>query len=641
MPDSSNTDIYFNKHLFRTGLECPTRLYYYANNYPENREVLPFIAHYRYNKRQLIHLARCSFPKGITINSSSLEGEYEETRKYLKKKNTALFDPVFLYKRFKAKVPILDKNGSEVKIYHVQTRAFRPDRHRISHLDGRIYSKWLNYVMDFTFQAYVIGKCYPEWNIRPYFLLPAKYAHAKTERLHEVIKLVRGGELKPGKTSVDDEEILCRVDVSEEINRVLSGDAFVEGPFQDCSFEEALQKMSDTFYRGKKYPVSIGDKCKNCEFRIGRDRVENGEKSGFVECWNSVLDENLDKNYKPLVFNLIGPGTQQWIERNIYLQEDVPEGEFYGLNTINSIKGKINEKQRQSLQIIQAKGEQVPGELVKPKLYKELGRWDYPIHFLDFEAGNYVIPMRKDRRPYHLVVFQYSCHTLRQDGSWQHYEWLDERNGKYPNYEMIRRLKEIPGIMEGTLVQYSNFERNALKIIRKELMDEEEQVDDAEELIGWISEIINRHDSSHKSGPYLSDLSRLVKNYYYNAEMEDSLSIKDVLQSIMAISPRLKEIYCRPYNSSNYNSITWWQPDGNGSVKSPYQLMTNEEGEETEGIRRGTEAMVVYANLLSENLSGSEEQSYRKALLRYCELDTLAMFMIYQHWKYLMEENWN
>ncbi len=342
------------------------------------------------------------------------------------------------------------------------------------------------------------------------------------------------------------------------------------------------------------------------------------------------------------MFNLIGPGTKQWVERNIYLQENVPEGEFYGLNTINRTGDNISEKHRQSLQIMQAKGEEVPKELVKPKLFKELDRWEYPIHFLDFEAGNYVIPIRKERRPYHLVVFQYSCHSLHQDGSWEHHEWIDDCNGNdYPNYEMIRRLKEIPQINEGTLVQYSNFERNALKTIRKELMEDKEEVHDAENLTEWISGIISRHDSSHKSGPYLSDLSRLVKNYYYNAKMEDSLSIKDVLQSIMAVSPRLKDIYSKPYNSSNYDSAIWWQSDANGLTISPYRLMLDEDENGDEGVRRGTEAMVVYAGLLTEDLGPGDRKRYQKALLRYCELDTLAMFMIYQHWKYLMEENWN
>ena len=95
MPDPSKKVPYFTKHLFRTGLECPTRLYYYAKDYPENREALPFIAHYRYNKKQLTDLARCQFPKGIKIEAGSLENDFEETRKKLKKRKAVLFDPVF------------------------------------------------------------------------------------------------------------------------------------------------------------------------------------------------------------------------------------------------------------------------------------------------------------------------------------------------------------------------------------------------------------------------------------------------------------------------------------------------------------------------------------------------------------------
>jgi hypothetical protein len=638
MSDLTNSDIYFTKHLFRTGLECPTRLYYYANNYPENREALPFIAHYRYNKQQLINLARCSFPKAISIDSTTNESSFAETQKKLKKKRVVLFDPAFHFEHYKAKVPILEKDGKDVNIYHVQIKAFRPDKQQISNQDGKVYSKWRSYVLDFAFQVYVIKKCHPDWNIHPYFLLPAKYAHARTDQLHKVIRQINKGEVNARNTSVSDEEILAKVEVSDEINRVLTGKIFEE-PFKDNTLEEVLKRLSYYFYEKEKYPVKIGNKCKGCEFRIENDRVAEGKKSGFLECWNKSLDKDLYNDHKSLVFNLIGPGTKQWVERDLYLQENVPEGEFYKLNTINNSAERISEKHRQSLQIMQAKGEEVPNELVKPKLYQELDRWEYPLHFLDFEAGNYVIPIRKERRPYHLLAFQYSCHTLYQDGSWDHREWIDDCNGDYPNYELIRRLKRIPRIGEGTIVQYSNFERNALKTIRKELLAEEGRVKDTEELTGWISDIIQRNDSSHKSGPYLSDLSRLVKNYYYNAEMEDSLSIKDVLQSIMAISPRLKDIYSKPYNSSNYDAAIWWQSDNQGSALNPYRLMFNTKNDEA--VSRGTEAMVVYASLLSENLSPGDRERYRKALLRYCELDTLAMVMIYQHWKYLMEENWN
>lgn len=635
MAELSKPDDYFTKHLFRSGLECPTRLYYKARDYPENREFLPFLAHYRYNKRQLKNVVQCSYPKGIQIHTSSIEQAHKETQQLLQKKHAVLFDPVFLHDRFMAKVPVLEKNGNELKIYHIQTKAFRAGKHRISNREGSIYSKWLNCITDFAFQVHIIGKCCPEWEVNPVLVLPSKYARAKTDCLHDLLRQVKNGEVRPGKTAINDEELLVYLDVSIEIDRLLSGKSFKE-PFEGKSFDAVLQALAGRFYSREKDSVTIGGKCKSCEFRIERERVKKGEQSGFTKCWNSALDERLDKEHKPLVFNLIGPGTSQWLERGIYFQEEVPAGECYDVNAIERANGRINEKQRQSLQIKQAKGQPVPEEMAKAGLFEELERWEYPIHFLDFEAGNYAIPIRKNRKPYHLVVFQYSCHSFHQDGSWEHHEWIDELNGAYPSYEMVRRLKEIPRITEGTIVQYSNFERNAMKTIRKELIREQAQIQDAGELSEWLYEIICRYDSSHKSGPYLADLSRLVKNFYYNHKMEDSLSIKDVLQSVMTVSPRLKQIYSRPYSSSNFESITWWQPDADGEAQSPYRLMLNEQGD---GVRRGTEAMVVYARLLSEDLSPPEQEACKKALLRYCEVDTLAMFMIYQHWVYLMEQN--
>ncbi|NGP76130.1 DUF2779 domain-containing protein [Balneolaceae bacterium YR4-1] len=640
MPDKDTDRTYFTKHHFRTGLECPTRLYYNAREYPENREALPSIAHYRYNKKQLTALARCQFPKGLQIDSGSIERDFEETRKKLKKGNTVLFDPVFIHNRLLANIPILEKKGDKVNVYHIQTKTFRRQKSDLSNSAGEIYSKWRKYAIDFAFQIYVISRCYPGWEIRSFFLLPAKYALAKMDKLHEVIGKIQSGESSIRRSGIKKEEIIEPVEVTDEIGKILNDrDSLDSVIAKGRTFEEQLIEMAGYFFREEKYPVTIGNKCKNCEFRIERERVQKGESSGFVECWNESLDINLDNSFKPLVFNLIGPGTKHWVERGIYLQEQVPDGEFYTLDTISNVQGKFNEKQRQSLQIMQAKGNRGPEELVKPNLYRELNRWEFPIHFLDFEAGNYVIPIRKGRRPYHLLVFQYSCHSLTEEGHWNHYQWIDGADGTYPNYELVRSLKKIPDIEQGTIVQYSNFERNALRGIRKELLAEADQVKDAGELTEWILQIINRHDSSNPTGPYLSDLSRLVKNYYYNAEMEDSLSIKDVLQSIMSVSPQLKEIYSRPYNSENYNAAIWWQADPEGAAKSPYRLML--EDREDEGIRRGTEAMVVYAQMLSEDLTVEEKQSLHKALLRYCELDTLAMVMIYQHWHYLMEENWN
>ncbi|NIT58601.1 MAG: hypothetical protein GWN00_20960 [Aliifodinibius sp.] len=166
------------------------------------------------------------------------------------------------------------------------------------------------------------------------------------------------------------------------------------------------------------------------------------------------------------------------------------------------------------------------------------------------------------------------------------------------------------------------------------MQNERDEISDADQLINWIEKIINRPDSSHSQPPYIADLSRLVKNFYYNRKMESSLSIKDVLRSVMSHSSYLKDIYSKPYSSSNFDQIIWWQSDGEGGARNPYNILT-ETGDSP--IRRGTEAMVVYGKMIAQELDESRHEAYQNALLKYCELDTLAMMMIFQHWQKKME----
>ena len=43
--------------------------------------------------------------------------------------------------------------------------------------------------------------------------------------------------------------------------------------------------------------------------------------------------------------------------------------------------------------------------------------------------------------------------------------------------------------------------------------------------------------------------------------------------------------------------------------------------------------MTAYAKLQFEDISSEQRDSLKDNLLRYCELDTLAMVMIYEAWK--------
>src|SRR5699024_10905297 len=98
---------YFTKYLFRSGLGCPTKLYYKAHNYPESSESEPFIRHAVYNKRMLRSLTRSIYPDGQFVEGGSVAAAAEQTRRLLTDEDTVLFDATFIHQRMRARLPIL------------------------------------------------------------------------------------------------------------------------------------------------------------------------------------------------------------------------------------------------------------------------------------------------------------------------------------------------------------------------------------------------------------------------------------------------------------------------------------------------------------------------------------------------------
>ena len=54
---------------------------------------------------------------------------------------------------------------------------------------------------------------------------------------------------------------------------------------------------------------------------------------------------------------------------------------------------------------------------------------------------------------------------------------------------------------------------------------------------------------------------------------------------------------------------------------------------EDEYLKEGGAATIAYAKLQFTHMSDFEREELRKALLKYCELDTLAMVMIVEAWR--------
>ena len=205
----------------------------------------------------------------------------------------------------------------------------------------------------------------------------------------------------------------------------------------------------------------------------------------------------------------------------------------------------------------------------------------------------------------------------------------------------------------GTIFRYANHENTVLNQIKEQLLSCEEEIADKEDLIKFIESISTYSiDSKTKiSGPRnMVDLCELVKKYFYHPVTEGSNSIKDVLPAILSTSDFLRNKYGQPVYGSrddiaslNFKNWQWIEVDSKGMVKDPYKLLppifsdlSVEEMDSliVEGsIADGGAAMTAYTRMQFTQMSDEESDQVAQALLKYCELDTFAMVMIYEYWK--------
>jgi hypothetical protein len=148
------------------------------------------------------------------------------------------------------------------------------------------------------------------------------------------------------------------------------------------------------------------------------------------------------------------------------------------------------------------------------------------------------------------------------------------------------------------------------------------------------------------------DLCKLSARTYYHVGTKGSSSIKKVLPAVFKSSDLLRKKYSQPIYgatdgiaSKNFHNFTWWVDAGSGVPVEPYELLKDYgsaligenvlSGEDPDElvIAEGGAAATAYARLQFEEVSSDSRQKIREALLRYCELDTLAMVMIVEAWR--------
>ena len=143
------------------------------------------------------------------------------------------------------------------------------------------------------------------------------------------------------------------------------------------------------------------------------------------------------------------------------------------------------------------------------------------------------------------------------------------------------------------------------------------------------------------------DLLEMVKRFYYDPYANGSNSIKAILPAVLNRSKYLQQKYSQPVYgtgvipSKNYKDKVWIEIK-DGIVTNPYKLLpplfaeaTDEQLEEyiTDPLlAEGGAAMMAYAKMQFAEMSDAERKSVSAGLLRYCELDTFAMVLIWEFW---------
>jgi hypothetical protein len=147
------------------------------------------------------------------------------------------------------------------------------------------------------------------------------------------------------------------------------------------------------------------------------------------------------------------------------------------------------------------------------------------------------------------------------------------------------------------------------------------------------------------------DLCDLAKKSFFHPATKGSSSLKKVLPAVMASSHYLRERYGSPVygavggiESKNFRDWQWWQ-SVKGVPANPYALLPPAfddlprdvldglDADEDMQLAEGGAATTAWARIQFEETDGLEVDRVAAALLRYCELDTLAMVMVYEAWE--------
>lgn len=201
---------------------------------------------------------------------------------------------------------------------------------------------------------------------------------------------------------------------------------------------------------------------------------------------------------------------------------------------------------------------------------KFLDQLEYPLHFLDYETMQGLVPYFDGQRPYQQIPFQYSLHVLRSpDGELEHREYLHTENTD-PGRAVAERLVEDLGDSGSIIVWNQSFEKTR------------------------------------------------------NVEMGQMYP--ELSEKLEAINQRVVDLMI-PLKAKWYDDTRFV---GSASIKNVLPVVCPELSYKDLGIQDGNSAQRLWMEAVLDETLADQKDQILADLIEYCKMDTWAMVRIWQ-----------
>lgn len=608
---------YLTKSDFKVAQSCPTKLYYRKRGYPTVDEADEFLSLLQDQGYLIEALARAVYPEGQWVGyAQDVESAARETMSALTE-SCVLFEATFLSRGKMARVDILVRRGDVIELIEIKSRAFdrrqndaniragKPNLFRAVNRPGRILRDWQPYLEDVAFQTSILQELFPRTRVVPYLLMPDSSASCHLDGLHRRFgSRAEGGAIDEGHslTAVftgDPHElrrnpILALINVAEEVELLM--------PKIRGQSESYLASLIPSLERIHTAPSTH---CRNCEYHVAE-----GQLRGFQECWGELAD------VQPHILDLYhvsdAGGRRERVADKLIAQGkaglfDFPE------DRLRRQDGTIGETaRRQRLQIAHTRTNQ---EWVSEGLGAALDSLVYPLHFVDFETCAPAIPRFGGMRPFDALTFQWSCQTIiAPDADPQPSHWL-QRDDSYPNQTFAQMLRGQLGD-RGSILVWSTHESTILGTILRQL---EERGEGDSSDAAWIRDVL--------ASERLVDLNQWTLRHYFHPRMGGRTSLKVVADAVWRENEGVRQ------------RLPQFRAEDENGLLSPYRALPPMpiNGRQI-SVVEGSGAILAYYQMMEHVMAGAtgDAEQWRQLLLQYCDLDTLAMVMVWWHWRDLV-----